>query len=260
MPNLGNRDRLSFNRVLRETRGGTLVVYADPIWPKVQRLVLNFSSLHRSEAQTLLDFFANHLGQEIGLLDWEHRYWQGTIMTPDSPVIEDSFDRFSASFEFEGELSSTLPQVIPTISATPALQLTNRLYGVPTAPPLYDLPTAPAASTLQAGQPVYLTSTGGLGPALAGPRTAEVFGIAVAGTQAGGSAPYVTGGELALSDWTAVTGSVSLVPGASYYLHPSAAGMLTTTAPSVAGQYVIRVGQAVSTTTMNVTIESSVLL
>ena len=35
-PNLGNKDRLSFNRVLRETRGGTLVVFADPIWPKVQ--------------------------------------------------------------------------------------------------------------------------------------------------------------------------------------------------------------------------------
>ena len=47
-PNLGNKDRLSFNRILRETRGGTLVVFADPIWPKIQTLVLTFSGLPTS--------------------------------------------------------------------------------------------------------------------------------------------------------------------------------------------------------------------
>ena len=103
-PNLGNKDRLGFNRVLRKTRGGTLIVYADPIWPKTQRLVLNFSSLLRTEAQELLSFFENHLGQEVGLLDWEQRYWRGIIMTPESPVIEDTRGRCSANFEFEGEL------------------------------------------------------------------------------------------------------------------------------------------------------------
>ena len=70
-PNLGNKDRLSFNRVLRETRGGTLVVYADPIWPKIQTLVLSFSGLSGDEAQALIAFFNDHLGLEIGLLDWE---------------------------------------------------------------------------------------------------------------------------------------------------------------------------------------------
>ena len=104
MPNLGNKDRLGFNRVLRETRGGTLIVFADPIWPKTQTLVLNFSSLLRSETQQLLSFFENHLGVEVGLMDWEHRYWRGIIMTPESPVIEDTRGRFSASFSFEGEL------------------------------------------------------------------------------------------------------------------------------------------------------------
>jgi hypothetical protein len=103
-PNLGNKDRLSFNRVLRETRGGTLVVYADPIWPKIQTLVLSFSGLHDTEAQELLEFFDNHLGQEIGLLDWEHQYWVGIVTTPDDPVVQDGKDSFSASFEFEGEL------------------------------------------------------------------------------------------------------------------------------------------------------------
>jgi len=102
--NLGNKDKLSFNRIARETRGGTLVVFADPIWPKIQTLALTFSGLSANEKNDILAFFDTHLGQEIGLLDWEHRYWRGVIMTPDDPVVQDTRDTFSASFEFEGEL------------------------------------------------------------------------------------------------------------------------------------------------------------
>jgi hypothetical protein len=103
-PDFGNKDRLSFNRVLRETRGGTLIVYADPIWPKIQTLVLNFSGLPTVKARQLLDFLDGHLGEEVGLMDWEHRYWRGVVTTPDDPVVQDGPDSFSASFEFEGEL------------------------------------------------------------------------------------------------------------------------------------------------------------
>ena len=37
-PEFGNKDRLQFNRISRETRGGTLIVFADPMWPKRRRL------------------------------------------------------------------------------------------------------------------------------------------------------------------------------------------------------------------------------
>ena len=104
-PDFGNKDRLSFNRVLRETRGGTLVVYADPIWPKIQTLVVSFSGLSVTEKDALLAFMDEHLGMEIGLLDWEHRYWRGVIVRPDDPAVQDDRDTFTASFEFEGELA-----------------------------------------------------------------------------------------------------------------------------------------------------------
>ena len=103
-PNLGNKDRLSFNRVLRETRGGTLIVFADPIWPKLQTLVLTFSGLSATQSQQLLSFLETHLGEEIGLLDWEGRCWKGVVMTPTEPVVQDGRNSFSASLEFEGEL------------------------------------------------------------------------------------------------------------------------------------------------------------
>lgn len=103
-PNLGNKDRLSFNRILRETRGGTLIVFADPIWPKIQTLVLTFSGLRSVQAQQLLAFLETHLGEEIGLLDWEGRAWKGIVTAPHEPVVQDGKDSFSASLEFEGEL------------------------------------------------------------------------------------------------------------------------------------------------------------
>lgn len=103
-PDLGNKDRLGFDRINRETRGGTLVVFADPDWPKMQTLALNFSALCPEDAAELLRFMLEHIGEEIKLTDWEQRAWRGLIMTPDEPVIQDGKHSFSASFEFEGEL------------------------------------------------------------------------------------------------------------------------------------------------------------
>jgi hypothetical protein len=103
-PNFGNKDRLAFNRILRETRGGTLIVFADPIWPKIQTLVLTFSGLRNAQTRQLLAFLDAHLGEEIGLLDWEGRTWKGIITTPADPVVQDGKDSYTASMEFEGEL------------------------------------------------------------------------------------------------------------------------------------------------------------
>lgn len=109
-PNLGNKDRLQMNRVSRETRGGTLVVFADPIWPKVQTLMLNFSGLTETEASGLHTFMDTHLGMEIGVLDWEHRYWKGVITKLDDPIVQDgSGCKYSVGFEFEGEMATYSP-------------------------------------------------------------------------------------------------------------------------------------------------------
>jgi hypothetical protein len=103
-PNLGNRDRLSMVRINRETRGGTLIVFADPIWPKVENLLLSFSGLSADESQDLMTFMETHLGEEIRLIDWEDRLWRGVIVNPQEPVVQDGPGcRYTASFEFEGE-------------------------------------------------------------------------------------------------------------------------------------------------------------
>ena len=56
-PEFGNKDRLQFNRISRESRGGTLVVFADPMWPKVETQVLTFIGLSFTQSQVLLTSF-----------------------------------------------------------------------------------------------------------------------------------------------------------------------------------------------------------
>ena len=63
------------------------------------------------------------------------------------------------------------------------------------------------------------------------------------------------------AQWDAIVGgSTGLTAGAKYYLSPTTAGLLTTTPTTTIGQYVIRVGRAISTTEMKIDIGCQILL
>lgn len=268
-PNLGNKDRLAFNRVLQETRGGTLIVFADPIWPKIQTMVLTFSGLYRVEAHNLLAFIEDYLGKEVGLIDWEHRYWKGIITTPDEPIIEDKFDNFTASFSFEGELDPTWnPQVVPPSQRYSAIRSEQEGgYYVPNEPILpvtpetIDYHSAEADSTIKIGNPLYLTGVGHVNPARADAAgTTQVVGLSITDTAPGFTCNYLTEGRIERSDWTDIAGVTNLSAGVTYFLDPTLTGRITSTAPMATGQYVVRVGRAVNTTTLDIEIELPILL
>ncbi len=268
-PNLGNKDRLAFNRVLQETRGGTLIVFADPIWPKIQTLVLTFSGLYRVEAHALLTFIDDYLGKEIGLIDWEHRYWKGIITTPDEPIVEDKFDNFTASFSFEGELDPTWnPQVVPPGLRYSAIRseqeggyyVPNEPI-IPATPETSDYYSAEADSTIKIGNPLYLTGVGHVNPAKADAAgTTQVVGLSITDTSATFTCNYLTEGRIERSDWTDIAGVTNLSAGVTYFLDLTLSGRITSTAPSATGQYVVRVGRAVNTTTLDIEIELPILL
>jgi len=102
-PNLGNTDSFSPQRIVSESRGGTLLISADPNWPKVETLSMAFSALKYSEVLALQDFIFNNLGTVITLTDWEGRQWTGIISDPTATVREVSKNNFSIGFTFEGE-------------------------------------------------------------------------------------------------------------------------------------------------------------
>ena len=265
-PELGNKDRLAFNRVNRETRGGTLIVFADPMWPKIQTQVLTFTALRKPEVEALLTFLNNYVGQELGLIDWEKRYWRGVVVSPEVDVIEDSFNSYTVSFDFEGELDPTWsPQVIPVVPGTPRRRVSPS-HG-PTPNPLEpsvpivstEVYTAEADASISVGQPVYVKVTSHVGLAAATDSIFGAIGFAITAGEPGFSMTYVTEGKLTLTDWTLVAGTSTLVPGSIYYLSTTA-GQITDVAPSGEGNYVVRVGAPASTLTLDIEIELFVRL
>lgn len=103
-PEMDNRDRNAYSRVSRETRGGSLVIFADPNWPKVRTMAATIVGLELADVNAYQTFLLSTLGQEIGITDWEGREWAGVITNPNDQVTQDGRDRWTISFTFEGEL------------------------------------------------------------------------------------------------------------------------------------------------------------
>lgn len=101
-------------------------------------------------------------------------------------------------------------------------------------------------SNIATGQPLYLKQNGHVALASAAAiGTARVCGLALFDAFAATSVRYSPDGVMELEDWTAVTDSAALAPGAVYFLSAEA-GKLTTTAPTESGQVVLAVGTALS--------------
>lgn len=116
--------------------------------------------------------------------------------------------------------------------------------------------TAETDSDVAKGQAVYVKSTGNLGLAAAG----LIAGLATEAKSATFATGYTAEGALDIADWTSALGTALLTPGSTYYLDPVTPGMLTATAPVTSGQHVVRVGKAMSTTLLDISIAPAILL
>ena len=121
-------------------------------------------------------------------------------------------------------------------------------------------PSGTFPSAVDAGTPVYVSASDTLSPADASAlATAQVVGLANEDIGAGGTGEYVTHGRVTKADWTSIIGAAALTAGSVYYLSTTT-GDLTTTAPTTVGEVVVRIGIALSTTTLNVNVEEPILL
>lgn len=115
------------------------------------------------------------------------------------------------------------------------------------------------------GMPVYVSAADEVKKALADALgTSEILGLVADITVAASDpARILTDGRLTATtaQWDAVTGQTGgLTPGSVYYLDSSTAGNLTTTAPTAEGETVVRVGRALSTTVLEISIDRPILL
>lgn len=117
-----------------------------------------------------------------------------------------------------------------------------------------------SGGTLARGQPVATHSTGtGFVAALGAGLSRPAVGLLYEDTLNTVAGRVQKDGMFVLADWTPITGATTLVRG-PYYLHPTTSGKLTSTAPTTAGQLVQPIGYAVATDTLEVEIQSSILL
>ncbi len=115
------------------------------------------------------------------------------------------------------------------------------------------------AAAIVIGSPVYNDGAGTVDLAQADAvGTVEILGLVKpASIAAAASGAIQTDGILAATtaQWDTITGDVGgLTAGSVYYLDPDAPGKLTDTAPTSVGDFVVRIGKAISTTEMEITI------
>ena len=110
---------------------------------------------------------------------------------------------------------------------------------------------------LVAGQAVYINaSSGHLGLATATDGTAsQCAGLALTGGAMSTAVTFSAATLLTLSDWTALIGASNLASGSIYYIDPANPGGLTPIAPTTVGQWVVRIGVAVNTTTLDIAVQ-----
>ena len=112
------------------------------------------------------------------------------------------------------------------------------------------------------GQVVYVDGAGSVDLAQANATaTSNVIGLvndtSIASTSAG---IIMTDGVIESADWTAVIGVASLTAGSTYFLDPVLAGGLTVTPTTTAGNSLVRVGVALSATSLEITIDQPIKL
>ena len=104
-PSLNNTDGSHVSRIVRETRGGTIITTRQSYWPKYRVLTYESEALSYAKATEFESFIQVSIGKLIGLLDYESRQWNGLI-TQVEPMTQTGVGcNFKIKFTFEGALS-----------------------------------------------------------------------------------------------------------------------------------------------------------
>ncbi len=100
-PSLGNSDKLQQTRISRQTRGGDLMLFRDPLWPKSETFSYKVQLLKQQDVYNLLNFLDITLGLSIKLLDWQGAIWDVLITNPATAIAQKGRFVWEAQLEFE---------------------------------------------------------------------------------------------------------------------------------------------------------------
>jgi len=118
--------------------------------------------------------------------------------------------------------------------------------------------TLMTGQNMLAGQPFYVFNNR-IWPAQANDEThADACGFVFVDAPTGSEAVCGSSGQVTREDWSAVALTEKLSLGATYFLHPTIAGLITTEPPSLPGEFVVQLGKALTPETLDIRIESPI--
>jgi len=114
-------------------------------------------------------------------------------------------------------------------------------------------------SATKSGQVVYISSDGHVDLARADSgTTADAIGLSVNTITINSTDYILTEGSITKTDWSNISDASALVPGAIYYLSSVDSGDITINAPS--SGYLVRIGRAINSQTLDIEIAQEVRL
>lgn len=160
-----------------------------------------------------------------------------------------------------------MPQAKPLVVINGEIQTLPTGYdlNVPLSGTINVSQTNDESGSIVIGAPVYNDAADGVKKAKADASgTSKVIGlVATTSIATTVSGDIATSGVLSATtgQWDAVAGTTGgLTFGTEYFLSAATSGLITATAPTTAGQYVVSVGYALSTTELKVVISKRILL
>lgn len=124
-----------------------------------------------------------------------------------------------------------------------------------------DRSVAESDTTIVSGNVIRMKSNGHIDLALANSNTTwGAFGVAITSGNIGDPVEYRIDTEVTLSDWSSITGTLNLTPGATYYLSDITAGRLTSSPTGTAGSAVVQIGRAKTSTILVLEIQNPIAL
>lgn len=103
-PEFGNQEELGLTRIQRETRGGDLIVYSDPIWPKTKVFKMQFAGCDVTQRDDFFELVEASLGKVVTFADHEGNSHTGFIKNPQAPATHLFREKgIVLEFEFQRE-------------------------------------------------------------------------------------------------------------------------------------------------------------
>lgn len=111
-PSLDDGSRLSYTRAFNQTRNGDGYIFTEDNYPILNKKLLTFTNLKKSQIDDLNLFIKSKLGLPVKYTDWYSQVYKIIILSPDAAWAEDVDGneecerRHTISLEIDAELTS----------------------------------------------------------------------------------------------------------------------------------------------------------